>query len=82
MEMRACIKMDGELSNSFPVGVGVRHGHVMLPWLFNIFMSGCMRTMKDKVEKLGARLKLKGVDWSVASCLFADDTVLLADDQR
>ncbi len=25
--------------------------------------------------KVGARLKLNGVDWAVAACLFADDTV-------
>ena len=35
--------MGGELSESFGVGVGVRQGCVMLPWLFNIYMDGCMR---------------------------------------
>ncbi len=38
--------------------------------------------MKAKVEKIGARMKLNGVDWSVAACLFADDTVLLAGSER
>ena len=28
---------------SFPIRVGVRQGCVMLPWLFNIVMDGCMR---------------------------------------
>ncbi len=37
-EVNACVKVDGELSNSFAVGVGVRQGCVMPPWLFNIFM--------------------------------------------
>ncbi len=67
-------------SDSF--GVGVRQGCVMSPWLFNIFINRCMREMKAKVGKVGARLKLNGVDWSVAACLFADDTVLLAESER
>ncbi len=36
-----------------------------------------MREMKAKVGKVGERLKLSGVDWSVTACLFVDDTVLL-----
>ncbi len=30
-------------------------------------------------KKVGARLNLNGVDWSVAACRFPDDTVLLAE---
>ncbi len=41
-----------------------------------------MREMKAKEGKVGARLKLNGVDWAVAACLFADDTVLLAESER
>ena len=54
----------------------------MSPWLFNIFMDGCMREMKAKAGKAGARLKLNGMVWSMAACLFADDTVLLAESER
>ncbi len=54
----------------------------MLPWLLNIFMDGCMREMKAKVGNVDARLKVNGVDWSVVACLFADDTVLLAESER
>ncbi len=60
----------------------MRHGCVILPWLFNIFVDGCTREMKAKVGKVGARLKLNGGDWSVAACLFADGTVLLAESER
>ena len=45
-------------------------------------MDECMREMKAKVGKAGARLKLNGVDWSVAVCLFADDTVLLLSERE
>ena len=52
--MNACVKVAGELSDCFAVGVGVRQGCVMSLWLFNIFMDGCMREMKAKVGKAGA----------------------------
>ena len=45
--------VDGELSESFPIGARVRQECVMSPWLFNIFMVGCMREMKAKVRNIG-----------------------------
>ncbi len=62
-EVNACVKIAGELSDSFAFGVGVRQGCVMSPWLFNIFMDGCMRVVKAKVGKIGRGLKLNGVHW-------------------
>ncbi len=76
-EANACVRVEGELSESFAVKVGVRQGCVMLPWLLNILMDGCTREMKDKVGSTGAGLKLNGEKWSLVTCLFADDTVLL-----
>ncbi len=38
----------GELSESFNIGEGVRQGCVMSPWLFNIYMDGCMREMNEE----------------------------------
>ncbi len=40
---------------SFNVEVGVRQGCVMSPWLFNIYMDGCIREMKVRVWDLGAK---------------------------
>ncbi len=64
-EANACVKVDGELSDTF--GVQVRYGCVMSPWLFNIFMDGCMRKMKGR-GKSGCKT---GAEWSglVSSCL-------------
>ncbi len=74
-EANACVRVGGEFSESFTVGVGVRQGCVMSPWLFNIFMDGCMREMICKVVNMGAKLRLNGEVWSVVTCLFADDSV-------
>ncbi len=46
--------LNGELSESFKVEVGVRQGCVMSPWLFNIYMDECIREMKVGVQDLGA----------------------------
>ncbi len=48
--------MNGELSESFDVEVGVRQGCVMSLWLFNICMDGCVREMKVRVGDSGASL--------------------------
>ncbi len=53
----------------------------MSPWLFNIFMDGHMKEIKCKVVNAGAKLRLNGEVWSVVTCLFADDTVLLAESE-
>ncbi len=68
----------GKFSESIAVEVGVRQVCVMSPWLFNIFMDGCMKDIKCKVGNAGAKLWLNGEVWSAVTCLFADDTVLLA----
>ncbi len=42
-EANACVRVGGEFSESFAVEVSVRQGCVMSPWLFNIFLDGCMK---------------------------------------
>ncbi len=73
---------DGQFSDSFAIGVGVKQGCVMSPWLINTFVDGCMIEMKAKVGNTGSRLKLNGVDWPVARGLFPDDTVVLTENER
>ena len=75
-EISACVRADGELSQSFPIGVRLRQGCVMSPWLFDIFMDGYMREMKTKVWNIGTKQKINGNGWAVLTCLFADDIVL------
>ncbi len=58
----AFVQVNGELSESFSVEVGVRQGCVMSPWLFSIYMDGCIREMKVRVQDLGARLNVRGVE--------------------
>ncbi len=75
------VRVNGELSESFNVEVGVRQGCVMSPWLFNIYIDGCIREMKVGVWDLGARMNMRGVEQPVVVSLYADDTVLLAESE-
>ncbi len=54
---------------------------MMSPWLFNTFMDEFMREMKCKVVNAGAKSRLNGEDWCVATCLFTDATVLLTESE-
>ncbi len=74
----ASVRVNGELSESFSVKVGVRQGCVMSLWLFNIYMDGCIRELKVGVRDLGARLNVRGVEQPLVAGLYADNTVLLA----
>ncbi len=58
IEANACVRVEGECSESIAVEVGVRQGCVMSLWLFNIFMDRCMREMKSKVVNAGEKLRL------------------------
>ncbi len=67
------------MSESFSVEVGVRQGCIISPWLFNIYVDGCIREMKVRVWDLGARLNVRGVKQLLVVGLYVDDTVLLAE---
>ncbi len=73
--------VNGELSESFDVEVGVRQGCVMSPWLCNIYMDRCIREMKVGVWDLGAILNVRGVKQSVVASLYVDHTVLVAESE-
>ncbi len=77
----ASVQVNGELSESFNVEVGVRQGCIMSLWLFNIYMDECIREIKVVLQDLGARLNVRGVEQPVVASLYADDTVLLAESE-
>ncbi len=80
-EASACIKISGGTSEHFEIKVGLRQECVMSPWLFNIYMDGVMKEMKGKVGEVGVRMYTEGGKWVLNSILFADDTVLIAENE-
>ena len=78
----ACVKIGGELSESFCIKTGVRQGCVMSPWLFNVYMDGVIREMKAKSGNVGAKMLEDENEWWMITSLFADDTVLFAESEQ
>ncbi len=54
---------------------------MMSPWLFNIYMDGCIREMKVGVCYLGARLNVRSVEQPLVAGLYVNDTVLLGESE-
>ena len=77
-----CVRVGNEVSEWFPVRVGLRQGCVMSPWLFNLYIDGVVREVNDRV--LGRGLKLadgNDNERELNQLLFADDTVVVADSE-
>ena len=52
----AYVQVGNDVSEWFPVNVGLRHGCVMSPWLFNVYMDDVVREMNVRI--LGKGLEL------------------------
>ena len=80
---KVCVRVGNEVSEWFPVRVGLRHGCVISPWLFSLYIDGVVREVNARV--LGSGLKLvdgNDNEWELNQLLFVDDTVMLADSKR
>ena len=68
----------------FEVGVGLRQGCVMSPWLFNLFIDAVMKEVREKAGDVGVTLwdERRNIEWKVDWLMFADDTVLLGDSEE
>ena len=75
IDSRACVRVENDVSEWFPVNVGLRQGCVMSPWLFNVYLDGVVREVNFNV--LGKGLELQSVNggrfW-INQLLFADDS--------
>ena len=77
---KACVRVGNDVSEWFPVNVGLRQGCVMSPRWFNVYMNGVVREVN--VTVLGKGLELlsaNGGRFEINQLLFADDTALVAD---
>ena len=82
-ESRACVRNGSEVSNWFPVKVGLRQGCVMSPWLFNVYMDGVVREVYERASDIGVSVVgERGAVCRVSQLLFADDTALVADSEE
>ena len=83
VDSMGCVQVGNDVSEWFPVNVGLRQGCVMSPWLFNVHMD-------DVVREVNVRVLGKGLDLQSANggrlemnrLLFAADTTLVADSEE
>src|ERR1044072_6681804 len=71
------VRVRRELTDWFNVGVGLKQGCIMSPWLFNVLMDGVVRGMEGGGK--GIRVRSREGEWEVNVLLFADDAVLVAE---
>ena len=79
-DSRACVRVGMDVSEWFPVNVGLRRGCVISPWLFNVYMDDVVREVNARMPRKW--LKLLSVNdgrFEINHLLFADDTALVAD---
>ena len=72
---KACIKIRDQRTELFEINRGVRQGCVLSPLLFNIFLSNFVK----QVDLTNGKVKLG--DTEIASLVWADDIVLLAESE-
>ena len=83
VDSRACVRVGNDVSEWFPVNVGLRQGRVISPWLFNVYMDGVVREVNVRVLGNGLELlSVNGGRFEIIQLLFSDETALVADQSR
>ena len=76
ISQKAAVQVDGDLTNWFTVGKGVRQGCILSPALFNIYSEMIMRIALED-SQLGASIGGR----CVSNLRYADDVALIAEDE-
>ena len=69
IDSSACIKLKVGESERFRINNGVRHGCIMSPRLFNVYIKAVMKNVKMGRGKRGVRFLEHGREWRFP-CLF------------
>ena len=72
----ACVKINNQCTQPFPINQGVRQGYVLSPLLFNVFLADLPKKLNMVQEKLVVD------DLELNSLYWADDIVLLSKSQE
>ena len=71
------------VSEWFPVKIGLRQGCMMSPWEFNVYMGGVVRDVNERVLwKENEQLSVKGGRFEINQFFFVNGTEPVADSWR
>ena len=61
VQSKACVLVGNDVSEWFPVNVGLRQGCVMSPWLFDVYVYGWCNTilLKQDCDTIGTKMKMQ-----------------------
>ena len=83
IDSRTCVRVRNDVSEWFPVNVGLRQGLVMSPWLVNVYMGGVIRGVNVRVLGKGLELlSANGGMFEIYQLLFGDDIALYSDSEE
>ena len=83
LDSRACVGVGNDVSEWFPVNVGLKQGCAMSLWLFNVYMDGVVQEVNVRVLGKGLELlSANGGRFEINQLLFAEDTALVADSEE
>ena len=54
VDSSACVRVQGGESERFRIDSGVRQGHIISPWLFNVYMDAVLKEGEDRDGKEGS----------------------------
>jgi hypothetical protein len=75
--VESCVRINGNLTDWFPVETGVRQGCVLSPLLYALFINGLVK----EINAMNLGIEIEEGGKTVSSLLYADDIVLMADDR-
>ena len=61
----ACVRVKGGECEWFMIDSGVRHGCIMSPWLFNVYMDGVIKKVKMEMERRRVSFLENGREWKL-----------------
>jgi len=76
--VESCVRVEGNLTDWFPVETGVRQGCVLSPLLYAFFINGLVRELNE----LGVGIHIEGRERKLCCLLYADDIVMMTENRK
>jgi hypothetical protein len=75
--VESCVRVEGSLTDWFPVETGVRQGCVLSPLLYALFINGLVK----EINAMNKGIEIEEGGRRVGALLYADDIVLMANNR-